>query len=470
MRSRFVASATLFALTSALAACAGEVEPATPGATETPYALGSPDLRIAVVGAGPSGLTAAHELEARGYQNVTVFEKSDHVGGKVNTIDLLGRKVELGAVFASPDYTLTLGLADQYGVPYAAFETPRFVYDAGVKRTYADYLTQHYTIPQIQAAVQNYATVLQTFPQIFADGLDNLPDDLKLNFSEFAVKYHIEPVADMAKSLIVGFGYGYYTTVPAIYELKILNMLVKIGPTGLESPPYFSFPTGYQSLWEAVAADLDVRLNSNVTSIKRSSGNGPIKLKVNGVQEYEFDAVIVSAPLSAVPGFVKLSPAEEALFHQVETSRYFITLFLAAGATQGEAVFIQDNANVEQLNRPSVWANPGGGVPIFQAYTIAKPNAWTATVTALLAFDIAKMAHGLFVGPLLQKEWPDYFPRVNSAAMMAGFYDQVEALQGNKGLYYVGGTLSFETVETSARYARSLVDARFPATAIVTGP
>jgi protoporphyrinogen/coproporphyrinogen III oxidase len=36
-------------------------------------------------------------------------------------------------------------------------------------------------------------------------------------------------------------------------------------------------------------------------------------------------------------------------------------------------------------------------------------------------------------------------------------------LQGRNNTFYVGGTLSFETVEHSARYAKALVQKSFPA-------
>ncbi len=42
---------------------------------------GSDSLRIAVIGAGPSGLAAGHELLSRGFTNFTIFEKSDAPGG-----------------------------------------------------------------------------------------------------------------------------------------------------------------------------------------------------------------------------------------------------------------------------------------------------------------------------------------------------------------------------------------------------
>ncbi len=52
-------------------------------------------MRIAVIGAGPAGLTAAHEL-ARGGANVDLFEASPHVGGMSRTIELWGQRVDLG--------------------------------------------------------------------------------------------------------------------------------------------------------------------------------------------------------------------------------------------------------------------------------------------------------------------------------------------------------------------------------------
>ena len=63
-------------------------------------------------------------------------------------------------------------------------------------------------------------------------------------------------------------------------------------------------------------------------------------------------------------------------------------------------------------------------------------------------------------------DWPNYFPRVSLADMTsfdggAGWYDQVETLQGRNGTYVCHGILSFELVESVMRYARHLVEDRF---------
>ncbi len=52
-------------------------------------------MRVAVIGAGPAGMTAAMEL-SRGGADVDVFEASCWIGGLARTFDLWGQRVDLG--------------------------------------------------------------------------------------------------------------------------------------------------------------------------------------------------------------------------------------------------------------------------------------------------------------------------------------------------------------------------------------
>lgn len=54
-----------------------------------------PTTRVAVIGGGPAGMTAAYVLSKRGV-GVDVYEASDHVGGMARTFELWGQKVDLG--------------------------------------------------------------------------------------------------------------------------------------------------------------------------------------------------------------------------------------------------------------------------------------------------------------------------------------------------------------------------------------
>ena len=54
--------------------------------------------RVAIVGAGAAGLTAAATLQQLGYRNVVVFESAPRPGGKCFTVEVAGAFYDLGAI------------------------------------------------------------------------------------------------------------------------------------------------------------------------------------------------------------------------------------------------------------------------------------------------------------------------------------------------------------------------------------
>lgn len=48
------------------------------------------NTRIGIVGAGPSGMSAAYALSQLGYNNVTVLEKHHTVGGMCESVEIEG--------------------------------------------------------------------------------------------------------------------------------------------------------------------------------------------------------------------------------------------------------------------------------------------------------------------------------------------------------------------------------------------
>ncbi|MFB9903326.1 protoporphyrinogen oxidase [Allokutzneria oryzae] len=56
-------------------------------------------VRVGIVGGGVAGLTAAHEVRRQlgDAVSITVFDQADRVGGKLRTVELAGRRVDVGA-------------------------------------------------------------------------------------------------------------------------------------------------------------------------------------------------------------------------------------------------------------------------------------------------------------------------------------------------------------------------------------
>jgi len=54
-----------------------------------------------------------------------------------------------------------------------------------------------------------------------------------------------------------------------------------------------------------------------------------------------------------------------------------------------------------------------------------------------------------------------YFPHVGPEEMAAGYFDRIEAPQGQQNTYCAGSLLSFETVEDAVACSKKLVERFF---------
>ncbi|MBT2548214.1 FAD-dependent oxidoreductase [Arthrobacter sp. ISL-65] len=86
------------------------------------------DRDVVIVGAGPSGLTAARELKKAGL-SVAVLEARDRVGGRTWTDTVDGAMLEIGGQWVSPDQTALLALLDELGLKtYSRYREGESVY------------------------------------------------------------------------------------------------------------------------------------------------------------------------------------------------------------------------------------------------------------------------------------------------------------------------------------------------------
>jgi phytoene dehydrogenase-like protein len=412
---------------------------------------------IAIIGAGPSGLAAADALRQLGYAQVTVFEQNARVGGKVHSVPTPAGVVELGAVLASAECELVLGLARRLGVEYAPYPVAQhFLDEEGRRHDAAGFLASRYGAVEIRCAIACYAEALERFAAADSDDMGELPDDLCLPFDQFAARYGFTPVAELARGALIGFGYGYYETVPALYFMKLIGWLFKPdGAGGLRPGDFFMFPQGLQSLWEALAREHDVRLHAGVSALRRDIVTNTVHLTVNGGEPQVFDAAIVATPLQAVDRFVDLTRAEADVLRHLRSNRYVVSAFAASGLATGEFLFLHENEFPGRIGHMNAWANRNPALPMYLGWQLADWQASEAQLELMLAGDIEARG-GRLERVALRQEW-DYFPHVGQAALQQGFLTRMAALQGQGGVYYVGAALNFETVEHSARQARALI-------------
>ena len=203
-----------------------------------------------------------------------------------------------------------------------------------------------------------------------------------------------------------------------------------------------------------------MRLNSKVTRIRRPSFRKPgkVRITVNGIKRHWFDAVVIATSLNVVPFFLDVTPFEVWLFTRMRSVRYFVTLFAALDVEQEEALFFYENANPERINHVGGWVVPfdTGDLALGNAYQIAERDLFPWELEMVLAEDMW-LTGGWYLDAIYQKEWPNYFPHVGSHLLALGFYDVMDGMQGRRGTYFVGGSLTFESVEHAARQAQSVI-------------
>ena len=117
------------------------------------------DRDVVIVGAGPSGLTAARELKKAGL-SVAVLEARDRVGGRTWTDTIDGAMLEIGGQWVSPDQTALLGLLDELGLQtYSRYRDGESVYiGADGKRTL--YTGDTFPVGETTAAEMDKLTAL----------------------------------------------------------------------------------------------------------------------------------------------------------------------------------------------------------------------------------------------------------------------------------------------------------------------
>ncbi|MDO6428683.1 FAD-dependent oxidoreductase [Thalassotalea sp. 1_MG-2023] len=80
--------------------------------------------KVVIIGAGISGLCAAHELEQKGYEVIILEAQNDHVGGRIRTFRKGNNYCEFGAMRIPEEHDLTLGYINKFGL-----KTRKFVQD-----------------------------------------------------------------------------------------------------------------------------------------------------------------------------------------------------------------------------------------------------------------------------------------------------------------------------------------------------
>ncbi|KAK2382141.1 long-chain-fatty-acid--AMP ligase FadD26 [Trifolium repens] len=429
------------------------------------------NTRIGIVGAGPSGLSAAYALTRLGYKNVTVLEKHHTVGGMCESVEIEGKVYDLGGqVLAASSAPVIFHLAKETGSALEEMDSHKLAVVDPSSGEYQDikvaddYVSVMSLTLQIQEKVKNCG-------RIGIHAVSDIASDLTPEY----LKCH--GLKSIPKSVAYGYtasGYGFVQDMPYAYlhEFTRTSMAGKIR----------RFKGGYTSLWQKIAESLPLRLlcNTEVLAINRNSDSVMVDIKrLNVVETLEFDKIIISGSfplkyrriyrspstcIESEKGVMDASDLEKDLFSKVETNDYYTTVLKIKGHEHFPIGFYYFNKYMED---PSTIGNPvamqkfyaDSNIFLFWSYG----NSVDIKGPTVKEFAVKTVeAMGGEVESFILQRCFKYFPHVSSQDMKDGFYEKLESeLQGSRNTYYVGGLMAFELTERNSSYAMALICKNF---------
>ncbi|KAF5381875.1 hypothetical protein D9757_007540 [Collybiopsis confluens] len=445
-----------------------------------------------IIGAGPSGLTVAHYLEAQG-KTTAIFDSNAEVGGKCQAYydDSIARTTyhAMGAlIFTNESYSNTLPLILQAGLPLSPALSPGpsadwnyWQYSSGEQG--AQNITKLPTpdtldMVLIAAEVEKYTLLWEnTFGTLYSGPRyeGDIPEELTVPMNQWLSDNLFLAIPTFVEFGLVYEGYGDITQTPALYALQFLTpeiLTYYIGTT----PGYF---VDFHKLWVWYAQNYvkgTIYSNTNVIKIDRSGDYPIITYKTSG-NDFSTTQACSSLIMAFPPTPRALNAAgldftdqESDLFSNVGVTAYWSAAFEMN--LPYPYAFLETPASPDF--RPVVMLRYFNESTISTAYSLG-PSPYNASSAAsdeqvkqLLVSSANNLAKGLvqngFTGvqeadidvKLLTRH--DYFPRVSSEALQAGFYTKYNALQGQKNTFWTSGLDRFENVESAIRAAKDLVD------------
>jgi hypothetical protein len=454
------------------------------------------NANIAIIGAGPAGLSTAWFLSKHGFHNVTVLEKLGRIGGLCKSLTVDGMSYDLGANYVTWAYKETLKIADEVGATTYAEKTNTSIDIAPDGKSFQyrplweAVLYNPYKKDKISFLAFFWAAIRYLYIRWELSGIIDPPDyldtihkhpELCITFKQWLENNNLMALATLFQFPITMMGYGQLEDIAAPYALRYMALRTFF-PMVFGRWPITCFvgtwprrfTDGFQRLWERVSWRIDVRLNVNITKIARSDTGIQIDMEypeqdlnnikiVNDSKRYDY--LVLACPLTGdvftqlglVPNAAEKKVIREIVFNPYCMTTFWIDMQMPAPCA----------AVLPLTKQGTPWAVArqfqDAGSMFTQFYTQMTENQTDEEV-------IAEVKHltALLGGTIntTQPRWHTfdeftYFQHFTAAQIKTGIYGDLASMQSGDRTFYVGGATDFELIEPIVVHSKYLVEKHF---------
>jgi protoporphyrinogen oxidase len=271
------------------------------------------DFRIAIVGAGISGVSAGRHLAESGLKPV-VFEKSSFVGGRMSS-ERVDDFIIDKAAYTFPEFYKNLrGFVHELGLGTRLVQTPgtSSIFAAGEEHSLkvgspSDFLR----FKPLSLKSKKDVVKLFLYAQSLGSAL-NLGKPNRKSYeleNESAADYllkHYDPqvLEQIAYPIFCELFLGIPEKNSKLSLLATLRTLTRF--------KIFAFEEGMGTLPEKLSSHMEIRLETPVLKIDPKGEKGPYEIHVGGKapSSYVFDAVVTAVPFPLIPGMINRLPGD----------------------------------------------------------------------------------------------------------------------------------------------------------------
>lgn len=449
----------------------------------------------------------AYKLKKLGYNDITVFEKTDRVGGKSFTYDHKGSKFDMGTIYTTPEYTEIFKLVTEFNYSSLIPASPRTIWTA--PRQYFLYeqfivgvIAREYGIRDPVKAIEFLSNAVLKYVglhrALFSEYEGDLfprpgPETLKQTngtFLDFLIRYDIEVLKHIFIITYTGLGYGQLDEVSALYGLLWNTPILLLSVINPEDQGIYLLKDGFQGLWQEIVNRKNIRVifNAEITSIKR---RGKVSIRytrrIDGMSEKErldtFDFLILAVNMKEMfsSDTIKDPSTEELrIFRKLVLSYFTVTVVESEYGYRGASPVSSflysitsknDHEVYTAVNKYGIVLNllnenyTSGNFPgnVFneslETVIYYQPGKTKPTVNTLneKLEDHSDIYYANKTFTVLKRITWVYSPKFTLRDMTSGILWDILDIQGYQNTWYIGSSVCFESAKSVVEYNKLLL-------------
>lgn len=380
-------------------------------------------MRVAIIGAGFSGMLAAYLLEKKGVE-VTVFEKEEQIGGHFRTLVSKDLYVELGTVFCFGEQIKELLL--ELDVRYSERYTYRNFVDAHYEKV------EHLSHEEVAILIEELSR-LEGLLQAYCPGdkclnYGEIHEDLLLPLSDFLKFHNLETIREVLAPPLSSYGFGNLESLQAYYAFNVFTL-----------ETIYSFIKGDKLLFvdEGVSTVIH-KLSQNISDIRYSievKNIEPVGDAVKVETDFGFecyDKVLITTKL---PRDVIKDALYNELMKKIDTNPYVTCAYEVKGKNIVTTYYKQHLGQKGKIQFFHTYKQKDKTILVAYAYGTAEVDLVNG-----ITEDIRRT--GIEVKHLITaKQWY-IFPHLKRGNLTPQFYADIEKRQKTSNICLIGSLVS----------------------------